>query len=49
MYWLLLPLHADAERHSGDEPCPSTGFWARLLRATWQRIRHPMGTGLGGS
>ena len=30
MYWLLLPLEANAHRHLGDAARPSKGLWARV-------------------
>jgi len=36
MYWLLLPLEANAQRHFADETGPSDGFWVRVW-ATLQR------------
>ena len=37
MYWLLLPVDANAQRHLGDEPrLPDslwTRWWARVQRA----------------
>ena len=30
VYWLLLPVEANAQRHLADETEPSDGFWARL-------------------
>ena len=30
MYWLLLPLEANAERHPADKARLSSGFWIRL-------------------
>jgi hypothetical protein len=37
VYWLLLPLEANAQRHFADETVPSAGFWAHLW-ATLQRV-----------
>jgi len=37
VYWLLLPLEANAQRHFADETGPSHGFWIRLW-ATLQRV-----------
>src|SRR5215470_123784 len=33
MYWLLLPLEANAQRHFADETGPSSNYWARLWAA----------------
>ena len=30
MYWLLLPLEANAKRHLADEARLSRGFWIRM-------------------
>jgi hypothetical protein len=37
MYWLLLPLEANAQRHLADETGPSNGYLARLW-AMLQRV-----------
>jgi len=37
MYWLLLPVEANAQRHSADETGPSNSYWARLW-AGLQRV-----------
>jgi len=34
MYWLLLPVDANAHRHLGDATRRSRGLWARL----WDRL-----------
>lgn len=44
MYWLLLPLDANARRHLADETEPSNDFWTRLLHRVWERIVHPRTT-----
>jgi len=30
MYWLLLPVDANAQRHLVDATRPQKGFWARV-------------------
>ena len=39
MYWLLLPLEANAQRHLADETVPSMGFWAQL----WETLQRVLG------
>ena len=38
MYWLLLPVDANAQRHLGDEPRLSDGLWTRL----WPRLQRAL-------
>lgn len=40
MYWLLLPLDANAKRHFVDETGPSSGY---LLRTVWARLLRSLG------
>jgi hypothetical protein len=35
MYWLLLPLEANAQRHIRNETGPSNIYWVRL----WARLQ----------
>jgi hypothetical protein len=37
MYWLLLPVEANAQRHFADEIGPSHHYWRRLW-ANLQRV-----------
>ncbi len=40
MFWLLLPLDADAERHLDDQTRQSRGsFWAHLFHSVWNGLR----------
>ena len=39
MYWLLLPVEANAQRHIADETGPSNNYWARL----WAGLRRLFG------
>jgi len=36
MYWLLLPVEANAQRHFADETGQSNHYWVRL----WVSVRH---------
>ena len=38
MYWLLLPVDANARRQLGDEPRPSDGLWTRLWSKAWRAL-----------
>lgn len=42
MYWLLLPLDANAHRHLGDAARPPKGLWTRMWAGLLSRsIRSP--------
>jgi hypothetical protein len=40
MYWLLLPVDANAGRHFVDEARPSGRFWSHL----WAKVLHVFGS-----
>jgi hypothetical protein len=40
MYWMLLPLDANAGRHFTDEKGLTRVVWTALLRSAWQRTLH---------
>jgi hypothetical protein len=42
MYWLLLPLDTNAERHLVHEARPSDSFWSRFLSAAWGKLLHAL-------
>jgi hypothetical protein len=40
MYWMLLPLDANATRHLSTDADSSSGAWAHWFRVSWTTIVH---------
>jgi hypothetical protein len=47
MYWMLLPLDANAGRHLGDDSAPATGAWTLRFKAAWSRLLQKLASGRG--